>query len=258
MNARRAASRASAAVACSNVIPVILTNPFTMMLSRAQPLARRGGLYARQLSVHAPLRAQQPEHKHSEPGKSARTTPAQPAQPSPPAAPGVIDIESLVPSVAAVPKTHGVHVATLHLRAYGTNKFELEFFSDFANRAAHALRIPTGGIASLPIRTSLWTVPRGPFVHKKSQENFWRRTHHKAIKIYDANDAVVDRWLQFLRIHEMAGIATKVELFRNFPLGVGAQIAAQTDDAAQAPDAAQQEEIRRIADEFVRQHGEKK
>lgn len=220
-----------------------------MMLSRAL-LARRGvhALRARPLSVLAPLRAQAPAGGSELPAHAA---------PQSPLADGEVDIESLVPPVAAVPKTHGVHVATLQLRAYGTHKFELEFFADFANRAAHALRIPTGGIASLPIRTSLWTVPRGPFVHKKSQENFWRRTHRKAIKVYDANDAVVDRWLQFLRIHEMSGVATKVELFRSFPLGVGAQIAAQTDGAAQAPDAAQQDEVRRIADEFVRQHSEK-
>ncbi|WFD36600.1 hypothetical protein MCUN1_003483 [Malassezia cuniculi] len=224
-----------------------------MLLSRAL-LGRGAGAgvgvgvsAARQLSVLAPLRAQQSAGAQSGNAPATTTSSASPAEVD------EIDIESLVPPVAAVPKTHGVHVATLHLRAYGTNKFELEFFSDFANRAAHALKIPTGGISSFPIRTSLWTVPRGPFVHKKSQENFWRRTHHKVIKVYDANDAVVDRWLHFLRIHEMPGIASKVELFRSYPLGVGAHMAG-ADEGAEAADPSHKDEIRRIADEFVRQH----
>ena len=120
----------------------------------------------------------------------------------------------LIPPVAPVKPTHGVHVATLQLKSYNQKTFDLDFFADFALRCAQALEIPTGGIASLPTRTSLWTVPRGPFVHKKSQENFWRRTHRRSIKVYDASDATVDRWLQFLRMHEMPGVASKVSLFR--------------------------------------------
>lgn len=120
----------------------------------------------------------------------------------------------LIPSVEPIKPTHGVHVATLQLKSYNPKTFDLDFFADFAIRCAGAFKIPTGGIASLPTRTSLWTVPRGPFVHKKSQENFWRRTHRRSIKVYDASDATVDRWLQFLRMHEMPGVASKVSLFR--------------------------------------------
>lgn len=123
----------------------------------------------------------------------------------------------LIPPVNPVKPTHGVHVATLQLKSYNQKTFDLDFFADFALRCAGALEIPTGGIASLPTRTSLWTVPRGPFVHKKSQENFWRRTHRRSIKVYDASDATVDRWLQFLRMHEMPGVASKVSLLRYVP-----------------------------------------
>ncbi|TKY87687.1 hypothetical protein EX895_003268 [Sporisorium graminicola] len=121
----------------------------------------------------------------------------------------------------SLPQTHGVHVATLHLRSYTDGLPNLDLFADFARRAAFAIGIPAGGVAHLPTRTSLWTVPRSPFVHKKSQENFWRKTHSRAIKLYDANDQVVDRWLHFLRIHALPGVGQKAELFRYHELGVG-------------------------------------
>lgn len=124
----------------------------------------------------------------------------------------------------SLPQTHGVHVATLHLRSYADGLPNLDLFADFARRAAFAIGIPASGVAHLPTRTSLWTVPRSPFVHKKSQENFWRKTHSRAIKLYDANDQVVDRWLHFLRIHALPGVGQKAELFRHHQLGVGEKL----------------------------------
>lgn len=90
----------------------------------------------------------------------------------------------------------------------------LTFFTDFAIRVGYALGIPLARPASLPTRVSLWTVPKGPFVHKKSQENFERRTHKRLIKAFDADTEVVERWLQFLRIHAMPGVAMRVETHR--------------------------------------------
>lgn len=214
-------------------------------LRRSAAAARHGACAAAAAAAARPFCATAPH---------ARTPARADAPDAGPLSPATeVDIERLVPAVAPVARTHGVHVATLHLRAYGPARFELDFFADFANRTAHALQMPTGGIAKPPTRTSLWTVPRGPFVHKKTQENFWRRTHQRAIKVYDANDRVVDRWLHFLRLHEMPGVASKVELFRAYPLGVGAQIGAPTH-AAHRADASTQDEIRRIADVFVREH----
>ncbi|CCU99719.1 unnamed protein product [Malassezia sympodialis ATCC 42132] len=157
--------------------------------------------------------------------------------------------ERLLPDVQSPPPTHGVHVATLQLTSYNKKTFELDFFADFALRVAHAMQIPTGGIATLPIRTSLWTVPRGPFVHKKSQENFWRRVHRRSIKIYDASDVTIDRWLQFLRHHEMAGVASKVQLFRRYPLGVGQHMQEAASDVTTSEQA-----VRAMADEILRSH----
>lgn len=155
-----------------------------------------------------------------------------------------------LPPVESPPLTHGIHVATLQLTAHHAQAFELDFFADFAMRAAHAFAIPTGGIAMLPTRTTLWTVPRGPFVHKKSQENFWRRLHRRSIKVYDASDATVDRWLQYLRIHEMPGVASKAQLFRRYPLGVGQhmQTAAVTDDETNA------DAVRQVAENLLKMH----
>lgn len=128
--------------------------------------------------------------------------------------------DCLLPTESHAP-THGIHVATLHLRSYADGLSNLDLFADFARRAAFAIGIPASGVARLPTRTSLWTVPRSPFVHKKSQENFWRKTHSRVIKLYDANDQVVDRWLHFLRIHALPGVGQKAELFRYHEMGVG-------------------------------------
>ncbi|SJX65945.1 related to RSM10-mitochondrial ribosomal protein, small subunit [Sporisorium reilianum f. sp. reilianum] len=161
----------------------------------------------------------------------------------------------------SLPQTHGVHVATLHLRSYTDGLPNLDLFADFARRAAFAIGIPAGGVAHLPTRTSLWTVPRSPFVHKKSQENFWRKTHSRAIKLYDANDQVVDRWLHFLRIHALPGVGQKAELFRYHEVGVGGKLmdeakALQRSSSSKAEEAAVVEEsaaekVKKIADGIV-------
>lgn len=155
---------------------------------------------------------------------------------------------SHVPNVVSPAQTHGIHVATLQLKSHNAQTFDLDFFADFAMRAAHAFQIPTGGVAMLPIRTTLWTVPRGPFVHKKSQENFWRRVHRRSIKVYDASDETIERWLHFLRVHEMPGVASKVQLFRRYPLGVGRHM----ESAATIQDDATPQDVRAMAEQILR------
>ncbi|KAN0059980.1 mitochondrial 37S ribosomal protein rsm10 [Thecaphora frezii] len=166
------------------------------------------------------------------------------------------------------PPTHKIHVATLHLRSYSDALQNLELFCDFARKAAFSLGIPVTGTAHLPTRTSLWTVPRSPFVHKKSQENFWRKTHSRAIKVFDANNEVVDRWLHFLRIHAMPGVGMKAELMRYHEIGVGSKLmeeaqalqrpsttasTASAKSEAGGPNTAEQsaDNVKRIADDIV-------
>ncbi|SNX83675.1 related to RSM10 - mitochondrial ribosomal protein, small subunit [Melanopsichium pennsylvanicum] len=167
----------------------------------------------------------------------------------------------LLPTESLKP-THGIHVATLHLRCYADGLPNLDLFADFARRAAFSIGIPASGVAHLPTRTSLWTVPRSPFVHKKSQENFWRKTHSRAIKLYDANDQVVDRWLHFLRIHALPGVGQKAELFRYHEVRVGEKLmdeakvlqrASSTDEkkVEKAMERGSAEEIKEIAEDIV-------
>ncbi|PWN36014.1 ribosomal protein S10, partial [Meira miltonrushii] len=114
-------------------------------------------------------------------------------------------------------KTHSHHVASLQLQAFGHAQEveDLDFFSDFAIRAGYALGIPLSKVHSLKTTKSLWTVPKGPFVHKKSQENFERRTNRRLIKVWDADVEVVEKWLHFLRIHAMEGVGMRAEVFRH-------------------------------------------
>ncbi len=62
---------------------------------------------------------------------------------------------------------------------------------------------------------------RSPFAHKKSQENFERKVHKRAIKAWDANPEVVERWVKYLRMHALGGVGMKVTRWEHLPLGVG-------------------------------------
>ncbi|KAI9302659.1 ribosomal protein S10 domain-containing protein [Cunninghamella echinulata] len=123
--------------------------------------------------------------------------------------------------VFEVPKritpTHDIPVCNLQLRGYIPQ--QLEFYADFAQRAAYHLGMPCSGIVPLPTQTSKWTVIKSPFVHKKSQENFERKTHKRLLQIKDSHPEVVERWLRYLTINAPSGIglrATKFE-FNELP-----------------------------------------
>ncbi|KAH8918330.1 hypothetical protein BT69DRAFT_1267918 [Atractiella rhizophila] len=116
-----------------------------------------------------------------------------------------------------VPITHGLLVGRLQFRSHYT--MGLDFFVDFARRVAHAFNIPCSGMAYLPLRTEKETVLKGPFVHKKTQENYWRRTYGRALAVYDADEEVVRRWHAYLRKHQFPGIGMKAQLFRYKEVG---------------------------------------
>ncbi|KAI0363699.1 ribosomal protein S10 [Pilatotrama ljubarskyi] len=118
-----------------------------------------------------------------------------------------------------LPKTHGIPVATLHFRSYHPKL--LDFFVHFAGHAASALGIPASRPVHLPTQRRLWTVIRGPFVHKKSQENFERRTHKRVIKAWDAHPDVVDMLVQYLEKHLAAGVGMRAVKWTRAPVGVG-------------------------------------
>lgn len=70
----------------------------------------------------------------------------------------------------------------------------------------------------------MWTVIRGPFVHKKSQENFERRVHKRAIKAWDADPEIVNVWVKYLRKHMMPGVGMRVTKWERAPVGIGQRV----------------------------------
>ena len=103
------------------------------------------------------------------------------------------------------------------MRSY--NVRNLEFFADFAMRAAYYLGLPAYGPVPLPRIVERWTVPRASFVYKKSQENFERKTLRRLIQIKDGNPETVEIWLAFLKKHAYYGIGMKANVWNYEKLG---------------------------------------
>lgn len=91
--------------------------------------------------------------------------------------------------------------------------------ADFALRAAYYLHLPARGPVPLPRITERWTVPRGNFVHKKSQENFERITMRRLIQIQDGHPETVEIWLAFIRKHAYYGVGMKANVWEHEKLG---------------------------------------
>ncbi|BGP12940.1 hypothetical protein JCM10213_004360 [Rhodosporidiobolus nylandii] len=151
-----------------------------------------------------------------------------------------------------LPQTHGVHVATLHLRSYTSSIPDLQFFTSFALRSARALGLPTSGAVALPTKTSLYTVPRSPFAHKKSQQNFSRKEHKRAIKVWDGNEAVVNAWLAYLRKEALPGVGMKAQVFTYREVGWGKDLVgqAEAEEQALAAAGAEGDEVARLASQL--------
>lgn len=89
----------------------------------------------------------------------------------------------------------------------------IEFFCDFALRAAYYMGLPATGPKPIPTKRERWTVIRAPFVHAKSKENFERKTHGRMIKIWDSDSEVVDLWLSYLKENSVWGVGVKVNMY---------------------------------------------
>lgn len=112
---------------------------------------------------------------------------------------------------------YGVPTCDLQLRSY--NVRNVEFFADFALRAAYYLHLPAAGPIPLPRITERWTVPRSNFVFKKSQENFERITLRRLIQIQDGHPDTVEIWLAFLRKYAYYGVGMKANVWQHEKLG---------------------------------------
>lgn len=100
----------------------------------------------------------------------------------------------------------------------------LEFFCDFALRAAYYLGLPATGPKPLSTKRERWTVIRAPFVHAKSKENFERKTHGRMIKIWDSDNEVVDLWLSYLKKNSVWGVGVKVNMYKQEELKLSAKM----------------------------------
>lgn len=112
---------------------------------------------------------------------------------------------------------HGIPSCDLQLRSFSLRN--LEFFSDFALRAAYYLKLPAFGPVPLPRITERWTVPRSSFIFKKSQENFERVTVRRLIQIRDGHPETVQLWLAFLQKHAYYGLGMKANVWEFSPKG---------------------------------------
>ncbi|KAG9786079.1 hypothetical protein KCU88_g2298, partial [Aureobasidium melanogenum] len=110
------------------------------------------------------------------------------------------------------PLTHGIPVAELQLRSYSVRN--LEFYADFAVRAAYYLGLPCTGPAPLPRKRERWTVLKSNFAHKKAQENFERITMKRLVTVYDGQPEVVEIWLAFLRKWQFYGVGMKANVWQ--------------------------------------------
>ncbi|KAJ7714071.1 ribosomal protein S10 domain-containing protein [Mycena metata] len=117
------------------------------------------------------------------------------------------------------PRTHGIPAATIQFRSHDI--LTMHLFVHFATHAAYSLGIPCTRMYMLPTQRTLWTVIKGPFAHKKTQENFERKVHRRGLKAYDTDPVVVDLWFKYLRRHAMGGVGMRCVKWERMPLGVG-------------------------------------
>ncbi|KAF3924976.1 hypothetical protein AA313_de0200657 [Arthrobotrys entomopaga] len=139
-----------------------------------------------------------------------------------PEAPVPLAVRAAYHAPLKIPATYNVPSCDLQIRSFTLKN--VEFFADFAVRAAYYLKLPAFGPIPLPRRTERWTVPKSVFVHKKSQQNFERVTFKRLVQIKDGHPDVVQVWLAFLRKHEYHGIGMKANVYAFEKMGAGSNI----------------------------------
>ncbi|KAJ4304021.1 Tryptophan--tRNA ligase, mitochondrial [Collariella sp. IMI 366227] len=154
--------------------------------------------------------------------KPSKPTPSEPELPTAKVTRMPRSLEALYLQPLRREAEYGVPSCDLQLRSYSIRN--LEFFCDFALRAAYYLGLPAYGPVPLPRITQRWTVPKSTFIFKKSQENFARTTLRRLIQIRDGNPESVQLWLAFLQKHSYYGIGMKANVWEFSKLGVGKEM----------------------------------
>jgi ribosomal protein S10 len=157
------------------------------------------------------------------------------------------------PAPERIQPSHGIPVCNLHFRGYIPQ--HLDFYVDFARRAAFSMKMPCSGPVYLPTQTSRWTVIKSPFVHKKSQENFERKTHKRLLQIKDTHPEVVQRWLHYLKMNAPSGIGMRATTWEFENVGVGKTMvenAKKQQRRAPVAAAAPEDEVKEIAAQLLK------
>jgi small subunit ribosomal protein S10 len=102
-------------------------------------------------------------------------------------------------------------VAQVQFRSFSHQ--DMDFFVDFALRAAFYLKIPVVGPSYMPKAIKRWTVIKSPFAHAKAKQNFERITYRRMLKLYDANPEVIQIFLSTLVKYSIGGVGIDAKLF---------------------------------------------
>jgi len=114
---------------------------------------------------------------------------------------------------------YGIKCAQIQIRGY--YRPPVEFMADFCVRAAYYFGIPCTGPVPLPRKVDRWTVIRSPFIYKKVQEVFERRTFARLVTVKDAHPDVVEMWLSYCVRNQFYGTGMKAHVFSYDYVGVG-------------------------------------
>ncbi|CAG7853069.1 SubName: Full=Uncharacterized protein {ECO:0000313/EMBL:CCA72538.1} [Serendipita indica DSM 11827] len=106
------------------------------------------------------------------------------------------------------PRTHSIPVASLHFRSHFPHLLDMQ--THLALHSAYGLGIPVSKPAHLPTQRTLITVLKSSFVHKKSMENWERKVHKRAIKVWDCNADLLTGWLAWLERNSVQGVGMRV------------------------------------------------
>ncbi|RUS16849.1 ribosomal protein S10 domain-containing protein, partial [Endogone sp. FLAS-F59071] len=154
------------------------------------------------------------------------------------------------------PATHHIPVCNLHFRSYQVS--QLDLYVDFAQRAAYSFGLSCGGPAYLPTQRSMWTLLRSPFIHKKSQENFERRTHKRVLQVRDGGSEAVRRWLGYLKMNAPGGVGMRATIFEYEEIGVGKRMMEEAKKKQRGRgtrvegEEIKEEEVKGMAEELVK------
>ena len=112
-------------------------------------------------------------------------------------------------------------MCTVKLSCFAADLENLVFFARFVEHVAAAFGMPYHRARPLPVKTSLRTVPRSPFVHKPAQENFVKKVHARSIDIYNSDMDVVKQFIEYISENGMSNVRMQVRLYELKELGFG-------------------------------------